>query len=177
MEYCLLVLGAVLCATACFLLLFGALWCFVVLFTAAFCYSLSQTSYDKAVRKSPLALVINYYYWNWCTLHMSNGCNSTFYQLSDWKCPHVNASGNFYPDPHGRCKIAQSFVFVGKILKGFEIASNSFSWTTLWIVVVDVQHLHQSKISNKGLAPQAQAAIWGNFGIELRIMGKVKSGH
>lgn len=62
----------------CYCLLAAAFWCFVVLFAAAFWYFLSQTSYEKAVRNSPLALVINNYYWNWCSLHMSNGCNSTF---------------------------------------------------------------------------------------------------
>ena len=38
--------------------------------------------------------------------------------------------------------------------------------------IVDVQYLHSQIYQTK-----AQIAIWGKFGIELRIMGKVQSGH
>ena len=51
----------------------------------------------------------------------------TFFQLSG----NVNPSADSYPPLHERCEIAQCFVSVGKILKGFEIASTSFYHTTL----------------------------------------------
>ena len=65
--------GALL-ACCCFLVLCGTICC---------CFSvLSVTDVIwEGSKKEPTWLVINNYYWNWCTLHMSNGCTWAATQL------------------------------------------------------------------------------------------------
>ena len=112
-------------------------------------YFLLQTSFGKVAH---LPLVINTHCWNGCTLYMSNGrpCTTVlvsknsqlafFFQLPD----NVNPSADFYPALHERCEITQCFVFVGKMLKGFEIASTSFCRTKCVVPVILGQYINLS---------------------------------